>query len=144
MKKYVKTRKNYQECLKLTSLEEEEFLCLLEVFKTLWEAYYERYDIKGNLRKQPKFTEDARSSLPGMENKLFFCLSYLKENPIQAYHGLTFDMSQDQVSTWLKSLLPIMAKSLAYLGLVPHREPCGLYKTLVILSKTLLWIDASE
>lgn len=144
MKIYDKIRNNYQECLTITSLELPEFLYLLEVFRDLWEAYHQLYDLKGNSRKMPKFKEDARSSLLGPEEKLLFILSYLKEHPTQAYHGLVFEMSQSRVSLWIKVLLPILFQSIQLLGLSAHREPCGLYKTLLVLSKTLLLIDASE
>lgn len=128
----------------VTSLEYQEFLYLLEIFTELWEAYYQKYDLKGNLRVKPKFKEDARISLFGAEAKLLFILSYLKENPTQGYQGLLFDMSQSKVSLWVKCLLPILHKSLVILGLTACREPCDLYKTLLVLSKTVLWIDATE
>lgn len=38
----------------------------------------------------------------------------------------------------------ISGKSSNHLDLMAYREPCGLYKTLLVLSKSLLWVDASE
>ena len=145
MKIYDKiARNNYQECLAITSLAKEEFFYLLEVFSGLWENYYKHYDLKGNIRQKPKFKEDARISLCGTEEKLLFILTYLKENPTQQYQGLLFGMSQGKVSIWVKCLLPILVQSLKILGVAAHREPCDLYKTLLVLSKTVLWIEASE
>lgn len=106
MNLHAKIRKNYQECLRIMSLEYEEFLYLLEVFSHLWETHYQDDDLKGNLRSKPKLKEDTRISLRGSATKLLFILSYLKENPAQCYHGLVFEMSQAKVSLWIKPLMP--------------------------------------
>jgi len=95
-----KTRSNYQERPRVTSLVYEEFLYLLDIFSNLWETHYQGYDLKGDLCSKPKFKEDAHISLTliGLATKFLFILSYLKESSTQGYQVLVFEMSQVNLS----------------------------------------------
>ena len=89
---------DYRSMLSLTSLTAAEFFHLLAVFDGLWQRYHAHQDLKGASRRIEKFTEHGSMSLKGSTSKLFFVLVYLKQNPLQSYHGFCFGMSQGKVS----------------------------------------------
>jgi len=81
---------NCPKLLELTSLQVEEFMYLLYCFDNCCQDCFRIYNFEGKLRDIPKYKEDSRSSLKGSANKLYFILTYLKENPNQQYHGELF------------------------------------------------------
>jgi hypothetical protein len=78
----------------ITGLSQKEFMNLLYHFAPIAEEYYRLHDMKGQRRKLIRYEERRDSSLTGSVDKLFFILSYMKENPNQAYHGMMFSISQ--------------------------------------------------
>jgi hypothetical protein len=130
--------------LSLTSLTAAEFFELLEPFDALWQCYHALHDLKGEQRRIKKFREHGSMSLKGSLDKLFFVLVYLKQNPLQHYHGFCFGMSQGKVSQWLQVLLPILEQVLHRLKLLPCREPSHLYLSLRLLCGQVLFMDATE
>ncbi|MGV3585464.1 MAG: transposase family protein [Adhaeribacter sp.] len=117
---------------------------MLAVFDNLWQRYHSQYDLKGERRCIKKYREHGSMSLQGSLDKLFFVLVYLKQNPLQHYHGLSFAMSQGKVSQWLKVLLPILEQALHRLQMLPSREPSHLYLSLRLLSGQVLLMDATK
>lgn len=117
---------------------------LLSVFGPLCEHFFQHHDLMGKPRRIPKFEEDVRCSLPGNYQKLFFLLSYLKENPRQHYHAERFEMQQPKVSTWLKVLLPLLEKALNKLECLPKRFGDQLYAFLTTFARYVLLMDATE
>ena len=61
----------------------------------------------------------TNSPLPTPADRLLFILTYLKQNAIQQVHGQLFDMSQPNVSKWLRLLLDILDAALASQGVLP-------------------------
>jgi hypothetical protein len=51
-----------------------------------------------------------------------FILSYLKNNPLQQYHGATYGMTQPQCNEWVHRLSDILLKTLKTLGELPDRN----------------------
>jgi hypothetical protein len=135
---------NYRFMLSLTSLEAEEFLELLSHFDCLWQRYHARYDLQGRPRRIKKHREHESMSLKGSGIKLLFVLIYLKNNPLQSYHGLAFNMSQGKVSQWLVVLMPLLEEALYRAGQLPGRTPGHLYLSLQLLAGQLLLMDATE
>ena len=135
---------DYRSMLSLTSLTAAEFFELLIPFDELWQRYYPYNDLKGERRRIQKFSEHGSMSLKGSLNKLFFLLVYLKQNPLQAYHGYNFGMSQGKVSQWLQVLLPMLEQALHRLQMLPCREPSHFYLSLRLLSGQVLLLDATE
>ena len=135
---------NHPKLLALTSLTPAEFMGLLSVFGPLCEHYFQHHDLMGKPRRTPKFEEDARCSLPGNYQKLFFLLSYLKENPRQHYHAERFGMQQPKVSKWLRVLLPLLEKALDRLERLPKRFGDQLYAFLITFTRHVLLMDATE
>jgi hypothetical protein len=125
---------DYRSMLSLTSLTAAEFFELLEPFAELWQRYHAYHDLKGEPRRIQKFCEHSSMSIKGSLDKLFFVLVYLKQNPLQHYHGYTFGMSQGKVSQWLSVLLPMLEQALHRLQMLPSRETSQLYVSLRLLS----------
>lgn len=84
----------------ITGFNPKEFMDLLYCFAPIVEEYYQYHDMKGQPRKVVCYQERRDSSLSGSAEKLFFILSYMKENPNQAYHGMMFSMSQGKQFHW--------------------------------------------
>jgi hypothetical protein len=122
----------------------KEFMVLLYHFAPLVEKYYRHHDLKGNLRKLVRHQERRDSSLPGAANKLAFILSYLKENPNQAYHGVMFSMSQGKVSLWVKQLSVLLQEALDRMKKLPKREVNRLYSLLCGCMELIMFMDVTE
>lgn len=135
---------SYRFLLSLTSLNAAEFLELLPHFDLLWQRYHLQYDLQGRPRRIEKSAEHESMSLKGSSLKLLFVLIYLKNNPLQSYHGLAFNMSQGKVSQWLKVLLPLLEEALCRAGQLPSRTPGHLYLSLLLLAGQLLLMDTTE
>lgn len=135
---------DYRSMLSLTSLSATEFFELLVPFDEMWQRYHAHFDLKGERRRIKKFSEHGSMSLKGSLDKLFFLLVYLKQNPLQAYHGYNFGMSQGKVSQWLQVLLPMLEQALHRLQQLPCREPSHFYLSLRLLSGQVLLLDATE
>jgi hypothetical protein len=135
---------NYRFLLSLTSLTAEEFIELLSHFDLLWQRYHAHYDLQGRPRRIEKASEHGSMSLKGSGIKLLFVLIYLKNNPLQSYHGLAFNMSQGKVSQWLGVLLPLLQEALCRAGQLPGRTPGHLYLSLQLLAGQLVFLDVTE
>jgi hypothetical protein len=57
-----------------------------------------------------------------INDRLLFILSYLKNNPLQEYHGATYGMTQPQCSDRIRLLSDILRKSLKTPGELPERN----------------------
>lgn len=119
--KYDKVKKNAAQLLSLTGLTASEFESLLLAFKQEWEEYNSRFTLKGEPR-QRIFYGRKSGKLPQASDKLLFILSYLKNNPLQEYHGAMFGMTQPQCNDWIHLLTKILAKTLKGLGELPDRN----------------------
>lgn len=128
----------------ITGLTPKEFMILLYHFAPLAEKYYRHHDLKGAPRKSICYTERSNNSLPGPANKLLFILSYMKENPNQAYHGAMFGMSQSKVSLWVRQLSILLEEALRRMRKLPQRSADQLYYLLNKCLTTALLMDVAE
>lgn len=128
----------------ITGLKAKEFKDLLYHFAPIVEQYYRHYDMKGQPRKVVRYAERSDSSLPGGVNKLFFILSYMKENPNQVYHGMMFSMSQGKVSLWIKQLSSLLEQALGQMGKTPKREVSKFYNFLYAYGEVIMLMDVTE
>lgn len=142
---------NYQEqkqhptnFLALTSLTVPEFEYLLKHFTPLWEAYYKYHTLEGKKRILPAFREHGNALLKGTDQKLFFLLMYMKNNPLQTFQSATFGLSQAKVSKIYRALLAVLDNTLARLKLAPCRDSATLHQTLAQLADKVLWLDSTE
>lgn len=128
----------------ITGLNPKEFMILLYYFAPLVEEYYYYHDLKGQERKLVRYQERGDNSLPGSANKLLFILSYMKENPNQAYHGAMFGMSQGKVSLWVRQLAVLLEEALRRMGKLPQRSADQLYYFLTKCLAVALLMDVAE
>ncbi len=119
-------------------------MVLLRFFAPLCEEYYRYHDLRGRWRKVVRFQEHSDSSLLGAANKLLFILTYMKENPNQAYHGAMFGMSQGKVSLWVKQLAPLLQEVLKRMDKLPKRQINQLYRYLCACIETVMLMDVTE
>jgi len=138
---YDKVRKNPVQLLSLTGFTVAEFESLLPTFKYAWEEYYSHYTLKGKLRE--RFSYGRKTGLlPKVSDKLLFILSYLKNNPLQEYHGATFSMTQPQCNGWIHLLSDILVKTLKILEALPDRNSLRMQQVLQGCKDVLL--DGTE
>ena len=117
---------------------------LLYHFAPIVEDYYRHHDMKGHRRKVTRYQERSDSSLSGSVEKLFFILSYMKENPNQAYHGMVFSMSQGKVSLWVNQLSFLLEEALKQMDQIPNREINKFYNFLYSYCEVIMFMDVAE
>jgi len=139
--RYDKLQKNAPQLLSLTSLTVSEFEAFLPSFKYHWDEYYSRYTLKGKLRERISYGRTT-GKLPMIGDKLLFILSFLKNNPLQEYHGATFGMTQPQCNKWVHLLSDILVKTLKSLGQLPDRNSLRMEHVLAGCKNALL--DGTE
>jgi hypothetical protein len=119
--RYDKVKKNAPQVLSLTGFTVFEFESLLPIFKYEWEEYYSHFTLKGKVRERISYGRKT-GKIPLIGDKLLFILSYLKNNPLQEYHGATFGMTQPQCNEWIHLLSKILVKTLKRIGELPDRN----------------------
>lgn len=119
--KYDKIKKNPIQLLSLTGFNNTEFEAFIPVFKYHWDEYYSHFTLKGKERERISYNRKT-SQLPLIGDKLLFILSYMKNNPLQEYHGATYGMTQPQCNNWVHLLTDILLKALKTLGELPDRN----------------------
>jgi len=124
-----------------TGLNLLEFEHLALVFEGTWNAYISNYTFEGLPRERMR-TIRKNSTFMCAEDMLIFILYDYRHNPTQEFMGLHFELTQPKVAMWIKSLEPILIKSLEKLNLTPERKSEKLNERLVE-SVTIL-LDGSE
>ena len=135
--KYDKLKKNPQQFLSLTGFSIEDFESFLPAFKYQWDEYFSRFTLNGKERQRASYNR-KNSQLPLIEDKLLFILSYLKNNPLQEYHGATYNMTQPQCNEWIHRLADILFKTLKSLSELPDRNPLRIKDLLEQCENVLL------
>ena len=104
----------------LTGLSTGQFSELLPYFEQAHNGYFTKYDMNGKFRDSRRsFTIYGNSPLPTVEDRLFFILVYLKNNPLQEYHAACFDMDQKHCNTFIHVLNHILEECLHDAGVMP-------------------------
>jgi hypothetical protein len=119
----------------------DEFDLFLPCFKEHWDEYNERFTIAGKLRQRISYGR-KNGLLPLPEDKLFFILSYLKNNPLQEYHAGMFGLTQPQCNVLIHLMSSILLKTLKTLGELPERNSLRLDELLKKCRDVLL--DGTE
>jgi hypothetical protein len=100
--KYTDYQTNEKSFRSLTGLSHEQFLTLLPCFEEAHDRYLTHYDMAGNYRNnRRRFTIYKNSPLPTVEDRLFFILVYLKNNPTREYHAAGFNMDQKHCNSFI-------------------------------------------
>jgi hypothetical protein len=105
----------------MTGLTQPEFSALLPHFEHAFLAYMEDHTIDGYPRTSRRYSTYDTSPLPTMADKLFFILTYLKQNPIQEVQGQLFGMSQANANKWIHLLHTVLNRALVHQDLLPAR-----------------------
>ena len=127
---YLALRERPTQFLALTSLHPAEFDDLLTDFAPLWERYHRYHTLDGDRRKFPVHQERANATLAGTDTKLFFLLTYLKNNSLQQHQAASFGVSQPRVSRLAGPLLEVLNHALAARHLLPVRDGAQLAQRL--------------
>lgn len=115
--------------LSVTSVTIVEFQVLLMAFAQAFEEV-SHLTAEGEPRKRKKGGGQIGGKLPRLEDKLLFILSYIKNYPLQTYHGLQFGLSQPKTNVQIHSLLPKLKRGLEILGCQPARTAEDLVERL--------------
>ena len=118
---YRKIRGNPAQFLSLTGLTIEEFDVLSKDFEYDLNEYLSHYTFEGKQRTRI-YRPRKTSVLPTSDDKLFFTLIYMKNNPLQEFHAAMFSMSQPQANMFIHILVPILKQTLKRLGELPERR----------------------
>lgn len=118
---YETLQKKPKEFVALTGLARREFKELLPRFATALKATEAQVRPKAKKRKRAEGA-GRKSGLPTVEDKLLFVLVYTKTYPLQVVQGQLFGMSQPSANEWIHFLLPVLAKALDALGVMPERD----------------------
>jgi predicted DNA binding CopG/RHH family protein len=125
----------------VTSLRRDEFEKLSEFFDNRWQAYIQHYTLEGKVRDR-RITIRRNTVLRTAEDRLLFILYHLKGNVLQELMAITFEMTQPQVSIWIKLLSKLLREALDKQGFLPVRKVDQLKKALE--KETTVIIDRVE
>jgi hypothetical protein len=118
--KYIDYQNNAKSFRSLTGLSIEQFGELLPYFAEAHDEYFTHYDMNGNYRNhRRRFIIYKNSPLPTVEDRLFFILVYLKNNPLQEYHAAGFNMEQKHCNSFIHVLYRILEQCLHDAGVMP-------------------------
>jgi len=108
--------------LSLTGYTREEFDALLPHFSECFYDRMETYTVEGKLRGNRKYADYHNSPLPTIEDKLFFILTFVKNNNLQLVQGVLFGISQPKANMWIHCLHPALNLALEHLDALPARH----------------------
>lgn len=121
--RYSDFRTNPKSFRSLTSLSLEQFDELLVYFSDAHDYYLSKYELNGKPRKNlRRFVIYANSPLPTVEDRLFFILVYLKNNPLQEYHAACFKMDQKLCNVFIHGLRRILDFCLTDAEVMPAQK----------------------
>ena len=138
---YEKIKNKPKVLISLTTLRREEFEELSEFFEQSWQNYNKQYTLEEKPRDR-KANLRSNTVLRTGEDRLLFILYHLKGNAIQELMAITFEMTQAQVSLWIKLLSKILRDALERQGFLPKRKVEQLKK--VLEKETTVLLDATE
>lgn len=127
--------------ISLTTLRREEFEELSEFFEQSWQKYIRQYTLEG-VPRDHKAGIRSNTVLRTAEDRLLFILYHLKGNAIQELIAITFEMTQPQVSVWIKLLSKLLRDALDRQGFLPVRKTEQL--KIVLKNENTVLLDATE
>src|ERR671934_150169 len=126
MPKFDSILQNERRLRAFTGLDTATFSNFLPDFTLAMQRYLDHTTLDGYIREGDRAITYANSPLPTPQDRLLFILTYLKQNAIQEVHGQLFNMSQSNVSKWVRLLLDILNSALASQSLLPARTAAEL------------------
>jgi hypothetical protein len=128
--RYAEVSRKELRFLDLTSLTVEEFQQILPIFEEKFRERMKHFRLDGKQRIGREYRTYMNCPLPTPEDRLFFILVYMKNNPLQVLQGQMFDMPQNKANQWIQTLLPVMLATMRSLGDAPARSLEELAKRL--------------
>ncbi len=120
---YAKLRTNPTAFVALTSVSTTLFDEILPFFTDAHDEYFRWHDVKGKKRsRQRRHVIQSNSPLPTVEERLFFILVYLKNNPTQEYLAAGYGMAQQQCGQWIHVLTEVLAMAMEEAGVLPAQD----------------------
>jgi hypothetical protein len=141
MMHYEQAKRNAKQFKSLTSMEIATFDILSRHFSQTVDHYLAHFTLVGKPR-QRRATVKKDSVFKSNQDLLLFCVSYLKNNPLQEYHALHYGITQPQANLWLHRSLDWLWETLAGLKELPARSDKALANVLVNQLEVLL--DGTE
>lgn len=126
MPKFDSILQNERRLRAFTGLNSATFTGFLPHFTLAMQRYLDHTTLDGYVREGDRAITYTNSPLPTPADRLLFILTYLKQNAIQQVHGQLFDMSQPNVSKWVRLLMDILEAALANQSLLPARSAAEL------------------
>jgi hypothetical protein len=121
--KYSEYQTNEKSFRSLTGISTEQFNYLFPFFEEAHNEYFNNYDLNGKYRDSRRvFVIYRNSPLSTVEERLFFILVYLKNNPLQEYHAASFGMEQKHCNLFIHRLQPILDQALIDAGAMPAEK----------------------
>jgi hypothetical protein len=122
MSQYQKYAEKPTEFLALSGYTRQEFDSLLPHFSECYYEWMKNHRLDGKERGKRKYSDYKNSPLRTIEDKLFFILTYLKSNNLQAVQGALFGINQPKANLWIHCLHSVLNETLAQLGELPVRQ----------------------
>ncbi|MBT7041143.1 MAG: transposase family protein [Bacteroidetes bacterium] len=140
---YDKLRARPKEFRLVCGLNIDEFDSLLITFDQEWDNYFQHYKLNGDPRINSPYIH-KNNKVKGVNEKLFFILFYIRQNPTQSVMAAIFEMEKYQANQWIHLLLKILNGSLSQRKVLPEREPAKIKELLEFLKKEDVIIDGTE
>ena len=120
--RYAEVSRKELKFLDLTSLTVEEFQQILPVFEERFRERMKKFRLDGKPRVGREYQTYVNCPLPTPEDRLFFILVYMKNNPLQVLQGEMFGMPQNKANQWIHTLLSVLLVTMRSLGDAPARS----------------------
>lgn len=132
----------------LTGVDVRDFDLLLPYFRDAHDKYFRYHQLGGKPRKGIRPPVIYKTSpLPSVEDRLYFILYYLKNNPTQQLMADHFDMEKGNCNVWIHTLYGILTEALSEMGVTPassSKDLALLYRRLNDEDLSVLIHDGTE
>jgi hypothetical protein len=118
---YDRIKKHPGQLLSLTGFTLKKIEDFLPFFQEEWNDYCSRFTLTGKPGNRISYSR-KNSKIPQNGDKLLFILSYLKNSPLQEYHGATFKMTRPQCNDRIHLPVEILRRTLKNPGELPDRN----------------------
>lgn len=132
-----------EKILSLTSLKLVEFEELLISFTEVWENKMKYTNFDGTPR-QRTYSEKENAVLKLVEDKLFFILYFLKNNPTQEVLAVNFGMNQSQANVYIHLYKTVLYQALERQNCLPERNIVNFKRRLSTNKKLEFYCDGTE
>lgn len=145
---YQRNRTNPTRFRTLTGLGVDHFDALLPYFHDEHDEYFRYHQLDGSPRKgiRPPCIY-SNSPLPGVADRLYFILYYLKNNPLQETMADHFNMTVADCNRWIHLLYRLLRKAVTEAAVSPastERDLRALYERMDSEELTILLHDGTE